>query len=122
MGFSDPQSVNIGAGAVSLSKVTWGDGLGSYLSADGNLRFSVSHAYGKRTRRSARIDVNSLVADPLGGSPTNIPLSTSVYLVVDEDKRLYTSRAVMLTTVTGLLTNLTASTNANLISLLAGQS
>jgi len=119
MGYSDPQSV----GGVSLPKVTWGDGVGMYLSADGNLKLSVSHNNtGKRIRRTARTDIKSLIADPLGGSPTNIPLTTAIYIVVDEDARLYTTRANMLTNVTNLLTWGTTGTNANLTTLLSGQS
>jgi hypothetical protein len=119
MGFSDPQTVN----SVSHPKVSWGDHAGVFQAADGTTKLSISHSFTKgRVRRVARFDYNSVVADPLGGSPTNIPLTQAVYLVYDEDSRLYTSRAAALATGTALTSWLTASTNANFITFLSGQS
>jgi hypothetical protein len=120
MSFADPQSVNIGAGAVSLPRVSSGSYSTIYTSADGNLSLSLSHQYKNRTRRVARVDVRKTAADPLFPAQ-NAPYTASCYLVVDVPKVGFTA-AEVLTIMTGLMTNLTASTNANATKLAQGES
>jgi len=120
MAFSDPQSIDIGAGAVSLPRVSSGVYSTIYTSADGNLSYAISHQYKSRTRRLARVDVRKTAADPL--FPANfLPYTASVYLVMDVPKVGFTTTELK-TISTGLMTNLTASTNANLIKVTQGES
>lgn len=53
------------------------------------MRLSVAHAYGKRTRRTVRIDHTKIAPDPLI-SAQNIRHSLSVFLVVDAPITGYT--------------------------------
>jgi len=120
MSFADPQSVDIGAGAVSLPRVSTGVYSTIYTSADGNLSYEISHQYKARTRRVARLNVRKTAADPL--FPANfLPYTASVYLVIDVPKVGFTVTEAK-TISTGLMTNLTASTNANLIKVTQGES
>lgn len=82
MAFADPQSVTINAVATSLPRTSSGLASGSFTSGDGTVKLSVSHLYGKRTRRTARIDFSKIAADTY--NPTlNTKSSLSVYVVVD---------------------------------------
>nr|QDH88141.1 MAG: hypothetical protein H1RhizoLitter1401_000003 [Leviviridae sp.] len=82
MAFADPQSVTINAVVTSLPRTSAGTNGGAFGTADGITKLSVSHAYGKRTRRSARIDFQKIAADTY--NPTlNVKSSMSAYIVVD---------------------------------------
>jgi hypothetical protein len=113
---ADPQSVS----GTSLPRTGAGINEGSFTSADQALNLTVQHQYKTRTRRQVRVDNQKIVADPLFAAQ-NKRVSASAYLVVDHPQSGF-SQAELLTLVTGLLTNLTASTNANLIKVLAGES
>lgn len=119
MSFADPQSINIGAGAVSLPRISVGPNTSTYLSADGNLQLVVADTYGKRTRRTARLVVKKTAADPLIPAQ-NAPYSMSTYIVMDVPVYGFTVAEVVSATA-GLLTNLTASTNLNLTKIGAGE-
>jgi hypothetical protein len=120
MAYSDPQSVTVdGSGATSLPRTASGVNAGSFTSNDGNVQLSVSSSLGKRTRRTARINLSKIAADPLI-SAQNIKYSSSVYLVVDTPVTGF-SVAELTTLVTGLTTWLTASTAANTVKLLGGE-
>jgi hypothetical protein len=121
MSFADPQSVTIGTtpGTVSLPRTGSGVNTGAFTSNDGTTDVLVSHQYGKRTRRQARIDYKKIAPNPLISSE-NIQFSASVYLVVDLPQTGFTvSDAKDL--VVALTTWLTASTNANTVKLLGGE-
>lgn len=113
MALSDPQSVDIGAGAVSLPRVSSGPFSAIYQSADANLAFTLQHEHRTRVRSVARLDVRKTAADELFPDQ-NTPYTMSLYLVSDVPKYGFTSTEVKDTAV-GLFTNLQASTNANLI-------
>lgn len=119
MSFADPQSINIGAGAVSLPRVSVGAYTSTYTSADGNISLVVANNYAKRTRRTARVTVKKTAADPLFPAQ-NAPYSMSSYIVMDVPQVGFTATEVKDITV-GLFTVLTASTNANLIKLAQGE-
>jgi len=117
--FSDPQSVTIGGVATSLPRVGSGIGQGVFQTPDSTTTLNVSHSYGKRNRRTAKLTAKYLSADPLTPS-NNIPVSGSFYVVADfpiqgitpdQQKDLAAALSVWLT----------ASTNANLIKLLGGE-
>lgn len=119
MSFADPQSSNIGSGAVTLPRVGVGFGTSTYQSADGNLAFILSNTYGKRTRRVARLSIKKTAADPLF-PVQNAPYSMAVYFVIDVPQVGFSLTEVVGAS-TGLFNNLTASTNANLTKLAAGE-
>lgn len=120
MSLADPQSIDIGAGAVSLPRVSVGPYQAEYLSADGNLGYRISHDIRNRIRSVARIDVRKVAQDPLF-PVQNAPFTMSAYLVVDSPLFGYTGTELEDASA-GLLTNLTASTNANLIKLVHRES
>ncbi len=83
------------------------------------VKLGVSHSYGKRTRRSIRLDHSKIAADPLI-SAVNIKYSMSAYLVVDVPVTGYTvaeAKAI----VDALIAYLSASTGAKVTQLLGGE-
>jgi len=119
MAVSEPQSIDIGAGAVSLPRVSVGQNTSTYTSADGNLSYTISHQHKSRTRRVARIDVRKTAPDPLMPA-TNVPYTMSAYVVMDVPKVGFSATEVKAATA-GLFANLTAATNANLIKVSQGE-
>jgi len=119
MAFADPQSVTINAIAQSLPRVSSGDGTGVFRKDDGLVSLSVSHTYGKRTRRLIRLDHAKIAADPLMAS-INVRLNAAVYLVIDTPQTGYTvAEAKQL--VDALTAYLTASSGARATQLLGGE-
>lgn len=117
--FSDPQSVTIGGVATSLPRVGSGIGQGVFQTSDSAVTLNISHSYGKRNRRTAKLTTKLLAADPITPS-NNVPVSGSFYVVADfpvqgitpdQQKDLAAALAVWLT----------ASTNANLVKLIGGE-
>lgn len=119
MAFSDPQSIDIGAGAVSLPRTGSGIGTGSFTSGDGTISYTVQNAYGTRYRRNVAVVIKKYATDPTN-SALQKPVQATVRILVDQPIQGFTA-AELKTAVTGLFTNLTASTNANLIKLLGGE-
>lgn len=119
MAFSDPQSITINAVAQSLPRVSSTGSSSKYTKDDGNVSLTISHASGKRNRRTIRVDHRKIAADPLLGS-VNIEYSMSAYLVVDVPKLGYTvTEAKQI--VDALSAYLTASSGANVTKLLGGE-
>ena len=109
MAFADPQSVTINAVAQSLPRTSSGVNAGVFTKDDGLVKLSVSHQYGKRTRRTIRLDHAKIAADPLISS-TSVRYSLSAYLVVDmpitgytvaEAKQIVDALTLYLTTSSG---------------------
>lgn len=119
MAFADPQSVTINAVAQTLPRVSSGPTSGTFQKDDGNVKLLVSHASGKRNRRTIRLDHRKIAADPLLGS-VNIEYSMSAYLVVDVPKIGYTV-AEAKQIVDALTAYLTASSGAKVTQLLGGE-
>lgn len=119
MAFADPQSVTINAVANALPRVGSGVNTGSFSKDDGTVKLSVSHQYGKRTRRQIRLDHQKFAADPLI-SAQNVLRSMSVYLVVDSPVQGYTV-AEQKQIVDALTAYLTASSGARTTQLLGGE-
>lgn len=82
MSFQDPQSVSIAGVAVSLPRVSAGPTSSIYLSNDGLIRMTASHNYGKRTRRTLRLEHSKIASDPFA-SGVNKAYSMTVYQVWD---------------------------------------
>lgn len=116
---ADPQSVTIDAIAYSLPRLENGKNAARYTNGDQTVSLSTSHTYGKRYRRVVRLDHNKISADPLVPAQ-NQKLGASVYLVFDQPVTGYTATDLE-KIATGFLAWFTASTNANLKKVLAGE-
>jgi hypothetical protein len=91
--FSEPQTVTLNAVAKSLPRTGLGSYDGTFESDAEGLKLRISHQFGKRTRRTVRLDSKDIAADPyLDG--TNRPVSMSAYLVVDVPPVGYTSTEI----------------------------
>jgi hypothetical protein len=118
--FSDPQTVTINAIANTLPRTGTGENVGTFTKDDGNLKMTTSHAYGKRTRRQIRLDHKKVAADPLIAAQ-NLQYSASIYIVVDQPAVGYTPTELK-QIWDGFLANLSASSAANTIKFLGGES
>lgn len=120
MALSDPQSITISGTTSSLPRVSTGDGKSSYQSADGLTRLTLSNAYGRRTRRVARIDVSKLTSDPFIPS-SNVLVSMSNYIVFDTPPAGFTLSEAQ-AVYGGFKSLFTGSSDAMIVALLGGQS
>lgn len=119
MALADPQSVTISTVAIPLPRVSVGDNRSAYVAADGNTRMSVTSQYGKRTRRTVRLDVSKLTPDPFIAAQ-NVSVSMSSYMVIDAPKVGYTNteqKAV----IDGFIAALQATSGALLTKILGGE-
>jgi len=119
LSFTDPQTVTINAVSVPMPRVSSGVNTGSFSKDDGSVRMTVAHQYGKRTRRTVRIDHSKIAPDPLISSQS-IRYSTSVYMVVDTPVTGYTV-AEAKQIVDALTGYLTATSGARVTQLLGGE-
>lgn len=119
MALADPQSVTINAVAISVPRTSSGVNSSVYTSADGSVRMTVSHAYGKRNRRTVRIEHAKIALDPLLAQNTRF--SMTAYVVVDEPRDGYSlaERKQIVDALTGYLT---AASGASTTKLLGGES
>lgn len=117
--FTDPQTVTINAVAQTLPRVSSGVGAGEFKKDDGNVGMVISHAYGKRNRRTLRLDHRKVAADPLL-SGVNNEYSMSTYIVVDVPKVGYTITEQK-QVVDALVAYLTATSGARVTQLLGGE-
>lgn len=117
---TDPQSITINAVANSLPRVSTGNHQSTYQKDDGNVKLIVSSAYGKRTRRTARVEYRKTAQDPLFPAQ-NTPYSMSCYIVVDVPVVGFsvTEQKQIVDAVTAWLS---ASSGANVTKLLGGES
>jgi hypothetical protein len=118
MSFADPQSVTINAVANTLPRVSTGVNTSSYSKDDGTVKVTVSHDYGKRTRRTIRLDHSKIAADPL--TAENAKFSMSTYVVVDVPVSGY-SIAEAKQVVDALSAYLTAGSGSAVTKLLGGE-
>lgn len=119
MAFSDPQNLPAPLATV-LPNTTRGANLGVYTSSDGLTRMTISSAYGKRTRRTVRVDITKITPDPFLPA-TNVTVSFSFYWVIDLPKAGFSSAEVK-AAVTAAMNWATASSGANLDKQLGGES
>lgn len=120
MAFSDPQSVTPHGTAVSLPRTGQGNDSGDFRSADNGLQLKIKQSYGRRTHREIRLVEDKIVSDPLYAGQ-NLKVSSSVYLVIDHPNQGF-SPTELKELAKGLIANLTASTDANLIKFVGGES
>lgn len=119
MAFADPQTVTINAVANTLPRTSSGLSTGVFTKDDGTVKESVSHAYGKRTRHSLRIDFQKIAPNPLI-SAQNILYSMSTYVVVDVPVTGFTV-AEQKQIVDALTLYLTAGSGSKVTQLLGGE-
>lgn len=115
---ADPQSITIDGAAISLPRTLTGTREG--LFATQNTRLSVeTTAKNARVRTVARVEQSKVTADPLVAS-TNVLVQDSVAITINRPSSGFSDDDV-LKQVVGFLNWLTASTNANLKKIIAGE-
>lgn len=83
MSFADPASITHATlGTISLPRVSVGEGKSVYSSADGSVKVTAANAYGRRTRRTLRVDQTKVAPDPFRPAE-NTKSSMSYYVVFD---------------------------------------
>jgi len=120
MSFTDPQTVTISAVTSPLPRTSVEGDETIYSSADGLIQMLASHDYGKRNRHLLRINHSKLTADPFIPAD-NVKVSMSCYIVFDVPPAGYTTTE-QLAVYTGFKNQFTASTDALISKLLAGES
>lgn len=120
MAYADPQSVTISGTANTLPRVGTGPSSSVYRKDDGTVELTVSHLVGKRFRRQAKVTTTKIASDPL--VPTqNMRLSASAYVVLDVPPAGFTV-AEQTALIASLAAWLTASSGANALKLVGGES
>jgi len=121
MAFSDPQSITLSSGAVSLPRVASGISTGAFASGDGTEILSLASTGGntKRIRRTFALTASKIVTDPLA-SDRNIPVSMTVRVNVDVPPVGFSAGDIA-DQVKALMGNLSASSYANLTKFLGGE-
>lgn len=107
-------------GAVSLPRVSTEGRATTYSSADGLIALTASHQIGKRFRRVLRLDYSKIAADPFTPA-NNQKFSMSQYMVFDCPLVGFTNAEVK-AVYDAWKGNFTASTDANVTKLIAGES
>jgi hypothetical protein len=118
MSYSDPQSITISGTAASLPRISSGLNAGAFSTPDGTVALRVSHAYGKRNRRTIRLEHSKIAVDPLTSANTKYSMTT--YVVVDVPTVGY-SVAEAQAVVAGLAKFLTDTSGSNVAKLLGGE-
>jgi hypothetical protein len=121
MSLSDPQTVTIAAATSPLPRTSVDKDESEYTSGDGLIKLSVSHSYGKRTRRLIRIDHAKMAPDAFRPSE-NVQVGMAVYTVFDLPGKGGYNAAEALAVYTGFATLLSASSYATVTKLLGGES
>jgi hypothetical protein len=122
MAYSDPQSMSFGGDpAIDLDRTSFGTNSGAFTNQDGDISYklSISHAYGKRIRRVARLDINRIIDDPLLAG-VSIPTSMSTYIVIDVPRNGFDADSAV-ENCGGLISWLGADSAANLAKFARGQ-
>ncbi len=119
MAFSDPQSITINGVTTPLPRILTGTTVGSFKSADGTIELTLDpRGTSKRRRNVARLYVKTNVTDPLTGLIT--VQGYMISLTADRPLTGITDTQIEQAAV-GLITWNTATSNANLKKLAAGE-
>lgn len=119
MALADPQSITVGGSAKSLPRTSTGINQSSYTTADGTAAFLVSHQYGRRNRRTARVTSTKITTDPLN-TTANVRVSMSAYVVLDVPPTGFTA-AEQKEILLAVSTWLSATSGANADKLVGGE-
>jgi hypothetical protein len=82
MAFADPQSIKISGVTTSLPRVSTGKFESEYESSDGRIDLKAASQFGKRNRRTIRVDTSKITTDPFIPA-NNVEVGMSCYLVFD---------------------------------------
>lgn len=120
MAFADPIAVTIDGTAHSLARVFMTAGVGDFESVDGSVKLSITPKLTKANRdhRIIQMRLSKPVTDPATSLTTLA--STSISLVVDSPVAGFTDDEQVKAAI-GLLSMLTASTNAGLTKFVRGE-
>ncbi len=119
---SDPQSITIGGTAHSLPRVSTSSNESTYMKDDGTVKLTIKHQYGaKRNRRLISVYQKKISSDPLV-TANNAEYWVKANLVLDEPTTVGYTSTERKDLLVGLAGWLTASTNANSIAFVGGQS
>lgn len=115
---ADPQSITPSVGAKSAARVLTGTSLGRFSSSDSSVTLEVQTAPGARIRTVARLVENKISPDPL--TAVNARVGQTIALTINRPVDGF-SEADVLASVKGFIGWLTASTDANLKKIIAGE-
>jgi hypothetical protein len=122
MALADPQTITIApASALSLPRTGVGVNKSDYVSADGLVKLSAAHTYGRRTRRVLRVDHSKIAPDPFRPAE-NVKVSMSCYIVFDLPPTGAYTNTEALAVYTGFKGLFTASSDALITKVLGGES
>jgi hypothetical protein len=119
MALTDPQKITISAAESKLPRVNTGNFSSTYENEDGTVRLTLSTQQSGRKRHVVRVDVEKITEDPFSGD--NVPVSMSVYTVIDRPLAGYTN-AEALAVFAGFTTLLTESSSSLVTKLLGSES
>jgi hypothetical protein len=120
MAYTDPQAITVDAVPYSLPRVLTGTTVGRFVSADATRELTIDpRGSAKRRRNVARFYTKRNAVDPLG-SGLSIPVQSMVSITIDRPTSGVTDADVE-KDLLGVIAWLTASTNANLKKLVAGE-
>lgn len=119
MSVSDPQVVTINAVPYTLARISSETNKSVYSTADGSWLERIGSTYGKRYRRTIRLEGKKIAANPFDTS-LNQEVGFTVQLVVDIPPQGFTVTEQK-DAVVGLINQLTASSNALLLKILGGE-
>lgn len=118
MALADPQSITIDGTAFSLPRLPGEKGRQPYTSADGTTSLVVLQSNGKRKRTAVRVERVKVAADPL--TSINSYQDAAVYVMFDRPNVGF-SNDELVKIFTGLVSAMTASTNALTLKVLGGE-
>lgn len=111
MAFADPINVRVdGTTDETLDRISTSENKSVYSNADGSVKATISHTYGKRTRRVLRLDLVKVGPDPMFPDQ-NTTYTFSTYTVLDQPKVGFTQNELA-DAVEGLAAFVAASINA----------
>jgi len=120
MAYTDPQTVTVDAVPHTLPRVLTGTTVGKFVSADALRELTIDpRGTAKRRRNVGRFFTKRTVLDPLG-SGLSTQVQSMVSITIDRPTSGVTDAEIE-KDLLGLIAWLTASTNANLKKLVAGE-
>ena len=121
MALADPQSLVVDSSTYTLGRAINGSDAGRFVAADGSYAIDVLPRVSKRGRTLRQVSVRNtkITADPLVSS-TNVRVNDTVRLLIDRPLNGYSDDEV-LKQVKGFIAWLSASSDANLKKIIAGE-
>jgi hypothetical protein len=119
---ADPQSITINAVANSLPRLSTGTNTSVYQKDDGTIKLTITHTYQKtKNRRLVKFEQKKISSDPLV-TAQNAEYRQVAYIVMESPVTIGFTVAEQKDFVVGMADWLKASTNANTIAVIGGQS